>query len=154
MASRFASRRPAGLSKLILSNSAASKAASLANRWIYRREMSEEHQEILECNEKAGTTGSEEYGRVMAMFTKEHICNVESPEDWDVSAKFAREDDTVAKDMFVFPLSFPFSPFPFPSHPPISLTSLGATTPSGSPPATCKPGTPVKNQRISTYLSS
>lgn len=85
MASRWAARRPVGLRRLVLSNSAASKKASLENRWIYRREMSREHQEILDRNE----TGREEYKRVMDLFEKGHVCNVEAPEDWGVRFVFS-----------------------------------------------------------------
>lgn len=88
MASRFAARRPAGLRRLVLSNSAASKRASLENRWVYRGEMGEEERAVLDRCEREGARGSEEYGRVMGGFVRGHVCNVEPPEDWGVRFVF------------------------------------------------------------------
>lgn len=94
--SRFASLRPEGLKKLVLANSAASKSRSIANSTAFRKELPQETQDLMKKHEDAKTTDSEEYVKIMEMWTREHVCNVDVPEDALVSIRFAREDNTVA----------------------------------------------------------
>ncbi|CAG8956337.1 hypothetical protein HYFRA_00003717 [Hymenoscyphus fraxineus] len=99
LASKFAGKRPRGLRRLVLVNAAASKRASLENRWKYRREMSEGEQEVLDRCERQGTTGSREYRDAFEAFVERHVCCVDAGEGWGVSEKWAEGDDTVARAM-------------------------------------------------------
>ncbi|RDW68258.1 hypothetical protein BP5796_08915 [Coleophoma crateriformis] len=99
LGSAFASTRPAGLRRLILANSAASKEWSILNRKQYRKQLPEEMQDILDKNEKAGTWDSEEVGMVMAEFSRRHICNVPISDDEMASIRSGEEDKTVATAM-------------------------------------------------------
>ncbi|RDW65024.1 hypothetical protein BP6252_10675 [Coleophoma cylindrospora] len=99
LGSAFASTRPAGLRRLILANSAASKEGSNLNRRKYRQQLPQEMQDILDRNEKAGTWNSEEVGMVMAEYSRRHVCNVPMPDDAMASVRMSEEDTTVATAM-------------------------------------------------------
>ncbi|PVH86176.1 alpha/beta-hydrolase [Cadophora sp. DSE1049] len=100
LGSAFASTKPTGLRKLILSNSAASKALSIANRWKFRKQLPQEMQEVLDHADKTGNWNSKEVGAVMQEFTIRHVCTVSPlPDDVMVSERLYDEDTTVATAM-------------------------------------------------------
>jgi len=100
MGSEFASTRPAGLRRLILANSAASKALSLANSNSYRKHLSQESQDAINRAEETGDFHSAEFNQAMQEFNKKHICNTFPPaEDLLDSIKMSNEDRTVVRAM-------------------------------------------------------
>ena len=100
LGSAFASTNPPGLRKLILSNSAASKALSIANRWKFRKQLPQEMQDILDHADETGDWNSKEVGSVMQEFTIRHVCKITPlPEDVNVSERLYGEDTTVATAM-------------------------------------------------------
>lgn len=104
LGSHFAASRPKGLKKVILANSAASKALSIANVNRYREQMPKDMRDILATHEKEGTTSDPEYIATSAafstLFTKKHVCNIEPlPDDLRASMKWSKEDRTVVNSM-------------------------------------------------------
>lgn len=106
MGSEFASTRPAGLRRLILANSAASKALSLANRNSYRKDLSQESQDAINRAEETSNFHSAEFEQAMQEFDQKHICNaLPLTEDVLDSIKMSNEDRTVERAMYVYPLA-------------------------------------------------
>lgn len=100
LGSAFAATKPAGLRKLILSNSAASKKLSIANRLKYRKQLPQEMQDVLDKAEETGDWDSEEVGRVMEEFGVRHLCTVSpEPEDFKAAGKLYAQDKTVVDAM-------------------------------------------------------
>lgn len=100
MASEFAHLRPAGLRRLVLANSAASKSRSIENRMRYRKQLPQEMQDVLDRVEKENAWDSKEAGVVMAEFAKRHACTVfPFPEDTMASIRIGGEDSTVSDTM-------------------------------------------------------
>ncbi|KAK0105390.1 hypothetical protein ONS95_004235 [Cadophora gregata] len=100
LGSAFASTKPPGLRKLILSNSAASKALPIANRWKLRKQLPQEMQHVLDHADRTGDWNSKEVGAVMQEFSVRHVCKVTPlPEDVVVSERLYGEDTTVATAM-------------------------------------------------------
>ncbi|KUJ13965.1 proline-specific peptidase [Mollisia scopiformis] len=96
MGSDFAHLRPCGLRRLILVNSAASKAHSIANRKRYREELPQEMRDVLDRVEKENAWSSKEAREVMAEFSKKHVCTVfPFPEDGMAAIRISNEDTTV-----------------------------------------------------------
>ena len=96
---RFASRRPTGLKKIILTNAAASKVLSAANSWSYRLALPQGTQDAMTAHEKTGTKSSPQYSAIMAQWAKDHVCNVPFPEEMLVSVGYYGQDKTVSKAM-------------------------------------------------------
>ncbi|TVY84388.1 L-amino acid amidase, partial [Lachnellula suecica] len=96
MGSHFAHLRPAGLRRLVLANSPASKAHSIANRKRFREQLPREMQDVLDRVEKEDAWSSEEADVVMAEFDRRHACNVvPAPEDMMASVRAWSQDETV-----------------------------------------------------------
>lgn len=99
LGSAFAATKPAGLRKLVLANAAASKAASLASRVVFRKKLPVELREVLDRAEQSGEWRSKEVGVVMEEVFKRHICTVvPMPEDM-VAAAEGSKDNTVNNAM-------------------------------------------------------
>ncbi|KAG0646179.1 L-amino acid amidase [Hyphodiscus hymeniophilus] len=95
MGSHFAHTRPAGLRRLILANSAATKSLSIANRKRFREQLPREIQDVLDRVEKEDAWNSEEAGGVMMEFARRHACTVfPFPEDMMASIRIGGEDTT------------------------------------------------------------
>lgn len=96
MGSEFASTRPGGLRRLILANSAASKALSLANSSSYRKYLSHESQDAINRAEETNNFHTPEFNKAMLEFNTKHVCNVSPvPEDLLASVRMSNEDRTV-----------------------------------------------------------
>jgi hypothetical protein len=96
MGSEFASTRPGGLRRLILANSAASKALSLANSSSYRKYLSQESQDAINRAEETNNFHTPEFNKAMLEFNTKHVCNVSPvPEDLLASVRMSNEDRTV-----------------------------------------------------------
>jgi proline-specific peptidase len=94
--SQFASTRPVGLRRLVLANTAASKALSLANSNSYRKELSQESQDAIDRAENTGDFHGQEFDNAMLEFNRKHFCNVwPFPEDLLSSIMVSGEDKTV-----------------------------------------------------------
>ncbi|KAE8446253.1 hypothetical protein EG329_012339 [Mollisiaceae sp. DMI_Dod_QoI] len=90
--SRFASRRPAGLRRLVLANSPADLKTRYESAHEYRLQLPPDIQEILTKHEEAGTEDSEECNEAFVVFVKRHICNVD-PVPPELLASMEHEDD-------------------------------------------------------------
>ncbi|KAE9379616.1 proline-specific peptidase [Stipitochalara longipes BDJ] len=100
LASKFAASNPAGLRRLILSNSPASAKIRYESTAEYRRELPEEIQAIIDKHEAAGTFDDPEYDEAYQVFIKRHICNLDSiPEPLLKSMIESAKDRTVANVM-------------------------------------------------------
>lgn len=100
MGSDFAHLRPAGLRRLILANSAASKSRSTANRKKFREQLPQELQDVLDRVEKENAWSSGEAGVVMTEFNRRHVCTVfPESEDTMASIRASNEDTTVCDTM-------------------------------------------------------
>ncbi|KAL2062394.1 hypothetical protein VTL71DRAFT_6660 [Oculimacula yallundae] len=99
LGSAFAATQPSGLRKLVLSNSAASKALSIENRLESRKLLPREMQDVLDEAERTGDWKTKEVQSVMAEFVKRFVCTVEQPEDARVCGRICAEDGTVGTAM-------------------------------------------------------
>lgn len=100
LGSAFAATKPSGLRRLILSNSAASKALSIANRLKCRKKLPQDMQDVLNKAEETGNWRSKEVGVVMNEFAARYVCTVSPvPEDMKESERLYVEDTTVATAM-------------------------------------------------------
>ncbi|KAH7311967.1 proline iminopeptidase [Rhexocercosporidium sp. MPI-PUGE-AT-0058] len=100
LGSAFAATKPAGLRRLVLSNSAASKALSIENRMKCRKKLPQEMQDVLDHADRTGDWRSKEVGAVMNEFNVRYICTVVPlPDDMKESGRLYGEDTTVATAM-------------------------------------------------------
>ena len=100
LAAKFAAGQPAGLRRLILSNSPADLKIRYESTAEYRRELPEEIQAIIDKHEAAGTYDDPEYEEAYNVFIKRHICSLDDvPEPLMKSIIEMSKDDTVANVM-------------------------------------------------------
>jgi L-proline amide hydrolase len=91
LSAEHAVRRPAGLKRLVISNSPASMPLWLEAAASLRAGLPPEVQETLSKHEEAETTGSPEYAAAMKVFYDRHVCRV-VPNPPEVAAAFASID--------------------------------------------------------------
>ncbi|PMD41797.1 proline-specific peptidase [Hyaloscypha variabilis F] len=100
LASRFASKKPRGLRRLVLSNAPADLKIRYQVAEQYRRQLPEEVQAVLNKHEEAGTTSSKEYNDAFAVFSKRHILRLETlPAELVKAAEESGKDHTVSSTM-------------------------------------------------------
>lgn len=102
-AARHAVRQPRGLRRLILMSTPADMRLWVEAQNHLRKLLPQEVQDVMEKNEKAGTTGSKEYQEVMGVFYAHYLCTlVPMPEA--IANGFAEiaKDPTVYLTMSVF----------------------------------------------------
>ncbi|KAG9584808.1 proline iminopeptidase, partial [Aureobasidium melanogenum] len=96
----YATKRPAGLYRLIVANSPAS-----LNTWVevadnLRKELPKDIQETLTRCEEQGTTDTEEYETAMMSFYERHVCRVVPfPDELVQTLDQVKDDDTVYMTM-------------------------------------------------------
>ncbi|KAB8698115.1 hypothetical protein FH972_026365 [Carpinus fangiana] len=100
LCSAFASERPAGLRKLIISNSPASMPLWLEACNKLRNELPQDVQETLLKHEKEDTTDSDEYKAAVEVFYYRHLCRVKPfPALAKASLDWIEKDPTVYHTM-------------------------------------------------------
>ncbi|KAE9373128.1 proline-specific peptidase [Stipitochalara longipes BDJ] len=100
LASRFASRKPKGLRRLVLSNAPADLKLRYKIADQYRRELPEDVQAVLKEHEEAGTTSSKEYNDAFAAFAKRHVVRISPlPKELVKAAEEGGRDHTVSLTM-------------------------------------------------------
>ena len=102
LGSAFASTRPAGLRRLVISNSPASMELWSVSCRALVKALPDEVRGALEKHEKEGTTDSEEYEGAVMEFYKRHLCRVTPFPDavWQTMDHVA-DDSTVYHTMYV-----------------------------------------------------
>jgi L-proline amide hydrolase len=100
LSAEHAVRRPAGLQRLVISNSPASMPLWLEAAASLRAALPAEVEAILRKHEEAETTDSPEYAAAMKVFYERHVCRV-VPNPPEVAAAFAsiEADPTVYHTM-------------------------------------------------------
>jgi L-proline amide hydrolase len=100
LSAEHAVRRPAGLRRLVISNSPASMPLWLEAAALLRAGLPAEVEKTLREHEEAETTNSAEYAGAMKVFYDRHVCRV-VPNPPEVAAAFAsiEEDPTVYHTM-------------------------------------------------------
>ncbi|KAI9657538.1 MAG: hypothetical protein M1831_004154 [Alyxoria varia] len=94
LAAYYASERPRGLRRLVVSNSPACLGTWVAEANRLRRDMPRTD-EVLRRHEERGTTGSEEYEGAVEVFYQRHVCRVcPWPEEMRVCMRRLKEDPT------------------------------------------------------------
>ncbi len=73
----YALTQPAGLESLILASPCLSIQRFLEDVTVYRKQLPNEIQEVLDKHEAAGTTDSEEYQEAVMVFYKRHLCRLD-----------------------------------------------------------------------------
>jgi L-proline amide hydrolase len=97
LGSRFASRRPKGLRKLVLTNSSADMKLRYKAIDQYRLEFPKDVQAVLKEHEDARPTNSKEYNNACGVFFQQHICRLSfPPPEFLKAGKEASKDRTVA----------------------------------------------------------
>jgi L-proline amide hydrolase len=91
LAAEHAVRRPAGLKRLVISNSPASMPLWSEAADLLRAELPPEVDETLRKHEEGGTTESPEYAAAMKVFYDRHVCRV-VPNPPEVASAFASID--------------------------------------------------------------
>lgn len=100
LGSAFASYRPAGLHRLIISNSPASMPLWMVACNKLREGLPKDVQETLSKHEADGTTDSEEYEAAVDVFYAKHLCRVKPmPQDAVDSLEWIKKDPTVYHTM-------------------------------------------------------
>lgn len=100
LASILASRHPAGLQKLIVSNSPASIATWIQACDTLREALPQGVQNTLKRHEDAGTTDSQEYEAAVNVFYERHLCRVVPfPEPLVATLEWLKKDPTVYHTM-------------------------------------------------------
>ncbi|KAN0114525.1 Alpha/Beta hydrolase fold [Hyaloscypha variabilis] len=100
LASKFAARHPAGLRRLILSNSPADSKIRYESTAEYRRELPEDVQAVIDKHEAAGTFDDPEYEAAYMVFVKRHIFSLDTfSEPLVKSMMEMAKDKTVANVM-------------------------------------------------------
>ena len=100
LAASYAIRQPSGLKHLVLMSSASSKEVSSAEQRRLKASLPKPVLEVLERNEKAGTTNSLEYQEAMGVFYRTHLCRVyPMPEPVVQGFKVIATDPTVTMTM-------------------------------------------------------
>jgi L-proline amide hydrolase len=97
IASRFASKKPAGLRRLIISNSFADIKLRYKASDELRRALPAEIQAVFQKHEEAGTTSSPEYQAAFREYNKRHQCTVPEPPELTASINVLLSDLTVVK---------------------------------------------------------
>lgn len=96
LAAQYATTRPAGLRRLVISDSPADMATWIAVANEMRKLLPEDVQETLRRCEEEGRTDSEEYERAMLQFYKWFVCRVDpTPKEFAETMESLKEDDTV-----------------------------------------------------------
>ena len=100
LAAEHAVRRPAGLKRLVISNSPASMPLWLEAANSLRAELPPEVDKTLLAHEEAGTTDSAEYAAAMKVFYDLHVCRVvPNPPEVEAAFKSMDENPTVYHTM-------------------------------------------------------
>jgi len=73
----YALTQPRGLASLILASPALSVPRWLEDQNIYRRQLPDDVQDVLDQHESAGTTDSEEYQEAVMVFYQRHLCRLD-----------------------------------------------------------------------------
>ena len=90
----YASERPRGLRRAVVSNSPASLESWVGAANRLRRDMPETDR-VLKRHEDAGTTESEEYEEAVEVFYSRHVCRMQPwPEEMRMCMKRLKEDPT------------------------------------------------------------
>lgn len=99
--SRFASRQPAGLRRLILANSPGDMIERYKSAAEYRKELPLEEQAILKKHEDADTEDSDECNTAFQTFVRRHICNIYPfPPELQASMEYGNgKDNTTVRAM-------------------------------------------------------
>jgi len=101
VAATYATRRPNGLRRLILSNPLADMKQWENSLYRLRREFPEEVQAVLTRHEKAATMDSEEYLQAIGLFYERHLCRIKPvPEELERAIAGSMEDTTVSHTMY------------------------------------------------------
>jgi len=96
----YASSRPLGLNRLVISNSPASMSLWLVACNKLRDELPKDVQDTLLKHEKAGTTDSEAYEAAVNVFYERHLCRVKPmPQEAVDSLDWIKKDPTVYHTM-------------------------------------------------------
>jgi len=96
LGSRFASRHPTGLKKMVISNSPADMVTWVKVADRLRLELPEDVQAELKKHEANGTTESQEYEDAVDVYYQRHLCRVQPyPADYLVAAESMKKDPTV-----------------------------------------------------------
>jgi proline-specific peptidase len=100
LASRFASTKPKGLRRLVLSNAPADMKVRMRVLEEYRLELPLDVQAVLKKHEEAGTTSSQEYNDAYSVFAQRHLCKLSPiPAEFLKSGEESNKDRTVALAM-------------------------------------------------------
>jgi len=100
LGSAYASKRPSGLHRLIISNSPASMPLWLASCNKLRGELPKEVQETLLKHEAAGTTKSDEYEKAVDFWNDRHLCRLKpTPKEVTDALAWIKKDPTVYHTM-------------------------------------------------------
>ena len=100
LASRFASRNPPGLCRLVLASAPASTELLLKGTASLRAELPEKLQEIMTRCEAAGDFGAQEYLDACMVFFKKHLCRMEPwPAGVEAAVEHMQDDPTVYETM-------------------------------------------------------
>jgi proline-specific peptidase len=100
LASRFASTKPKGLRRLVLSNAPADMKLRMKVSGQYRLELPEDVQAVLKEHEEAGTTSSKDYNDAFSVFAQRHMCKLSPPPaELIKAAEESGKDRTVALTM-------------------------------------------------------
>lgn len=98
----YATKRPAGLYRLIICNSPANLVTWVEVADRLRKELPEDIQETLTRCENEGKTDTEEYEAAMMVFYERHVCRVVPfPDELVQTLNQVKEDDTVYLTMSV-----------------------------------------------------
>jgi len=97
VASRFASKKPAGLRRLIISNSFADIKLRYKASDELRLALPANIQAIFKKHEEAGTTSRQEYQAAFREYNKRHHCTVLEPPELTASINVLLSDLTVVK---------------------------------------------------------
>ncbi|KAF9530981.1 proline-specific peptidase [Crepidotus variabilis] len=101
LAARHATRQPKGLKRLVMFSSPASVDLWIETGHVYRKELPQDVQDILDKNENDGTIHSEEYRRAMKHYDSLHGCTIQPvPEPIVKALTCMMGDPTVRESMY------------------------------------------------------
>lgn len=96
LAATYAARQPVGLRKLVISSAPASAALITKSRHYLLSQFPDKIQRVL----RAEDYGSEEYQEAQALWTSEHVCNIDPfPPDLQKSLENSNNDSTAYMTM-------------------------------------------------------
>ena len=101
----FAIQQPKGLRKLILSDVPASTTLWVKAADKLRAQLPTEVQDVLNKNERHGTTDSEEYQSAVGLYYSKHLCRLDPmPDEISYCFQSMKEDPTVGLTMYETPM--------------------------------------------------